>query len=70
MDSDSHKHFLKPEQEVRNYFLTLNLLEEELKAKEPFSKKLLLEVQIENLIIDLCKFSMALLTFDFFLCII
>ncbi len=45
MEEDAHKHFLKPEQEVRNYFLALNLLEEKLKAKEPFSKKLLLEVQ-------------------------
>lgn len=24
IDSDSHRHFLKPEQEVRNYFLALN----------------------------------------------
>lgn len=45
MERDAHKHFLKPEQEVRNYFLALNLLEEKLKNKEPFSKKLLLEVQ-------------------------
>lgn len=45
MERDEHKHFLKPEQEVRNYFLALNLLEEKLKAKEPFSKKLLMEVQ-------------------------
>lgn len=45
MESDGHKHFLKPEQEVRNYFLALNLLEEKLKEKEKFSKKLLLEVQ-------------------------
>lgn len=45
MERDAHKHFLKPEQEVRNYFLALNLLEEKLKAKEPFSKQLLLEVQ-------------------------
>ena len=45
MERDAHKHFLKPEQEVRNYFLALNLLEEKLKAKESFSKKLLLEVQ-------------------------
>lgn len=45
MERDEHKHFLKPEQEVRNYFLALNLLEEKLKAKEPFSKELLLEVQ-------------------------
>lgn len=45
IDSDSHKHFFKPEQEIRNYFLALNLLEEKLKNKEPFSKELLLEVQ-------------------------
>lgn len=45
IERDAHKHFLKPEQEVRNYFLALNLLEEKLKAKEPFSKELLLEVQ-------------------------
>ncbi len=45
MERDAHKHFLKPEQEVRNYFLALNLLEEKLKEKEPFSKELLLEVQ-------------------------
>lgn len=45
MEQDAHKHFLKPEQEVRNYFLALNLLEEKLKDKAPFSKRLLLEVQ-------------------------
>lgn len=45
MERDAHQHFLKPEQEVRNYFLALNLLEDKLKNKEPFSKKLLLEVQ-------------------------
>ena len=45
MERDEHKHFLKPEQEVRNNFLALNLLEEKLKANEPFSKELLLEVQ-------------------------
>lgn len=45
MERDEHKHFLKPEQEVRNYFLALNLLEEKLKKNEPFSQKLLLEVQ-------------------------
>ena len=31
MERDDHKHFLKPEQEVRNYFLALNLLEDKLK---------------------------------------
>ena len=40
-----HKHFLKPEQEIRNYFLALNLLEEKVKKKEPFSKAMVLEVQ-------------------------
>jgi len=45
IESDAHKHFLKPEQEVRNYFLALNLLEEKIKKREPFSIKLLLEVQ-------------------------
>lgn len=45
IDRDEHKHFLKPEQEVRNYFVALNLLEEKLRIKQPFSKELLLEVQ-------------------------
>ena len=40
IDSASHKHFLKPEQEVRNYFQALNLLEEKLKKKERFSKEI------------------------------
>ena len=35
MERDAHKHFLKPEQEVRNYFLALNLLEEKLKTNMP-----------------------------------
>ena len=34
-----------PEQEVRNYFLALNYLEEKVKNKEKFSKKLILDVQ-------------------------
>lgn len=45
MERDEHKHFLKPEQEVRNYYLALNLLEEKLKRKEVFSRQLILEVQ-------------------------
>ena len=28
LESDSHKHFLKPEQEIRNYYSALTLLEE------------------------------------------
>lgn len=45
IDSDPHRHFLKPEQEVRNYFLALSLLEEKAKQGVPFSKELILEVQ-------------------------
>ncbi len=45
IDSDPHKHFLKPEQEIRNYFLALGLLEEKSRMKVPFSKELILEVQ-------------------------
>ncbi len=45
IDSDEHRHYLKPEQEVRNYFLALNYLEEKSKKKEKFSKKLILDVQ-------------------------
>lgn len=45
IDCDKRKHFLKPEQEVRNYFLVLNYLEEKAKKKEKFTKKLILDVQ-------------------------
>ncbi|MBQ9341439.1 MAG: Fic family protein [Lachnospiraceae bacterium] len=45
IERDERKHFLKPEQEVRNYFLALQLLEEKAKKKERFSKKLILDVQ-------------------------
>ncbi len=45
IERDEHKHFLKPEQEIRNYFLALNLLEEKLKKKEVFSKEMIFEVQ-------------------------
>ncbi len=45
IDSDERQHFLKPEQEVRNYFLALNYLEEKARAKEEFSKSLILDVQ-------------------------
>lgn len=45
IDSDPHRHLLKPEQEVRNYFLALNFLEEKLKKKERFSKEMILKVQ-------------------------
>lgn len=45
IERDDRKHFLKPEQEVRNYFLALNYLEEMACNKEPLSKKLILDVQ-------------------------
>lgn len=45
IDSDPHKHFLKPEQEIRNYYIALSLLEEKLKNKEKFSIKMILEIQ-------------------------
>lgn len=45
IESDAHKHFLKPEQEVRNYFLALSYLEDKLKKKEKVTKKFILEVQ-------------------------
>lgn len=45
IESDPHKHFLKPEQEVRNYYMALNLLEEKVKQRAPFSRELILEVQ-------------------------
>ena len=40
-----NRHFLKPEQEVRNYYLALELLSTELEIKTPFSIDLLLKVQ-------------------------
>ena len=45
IENDERKHFLRPEQEIRNYFLALNYLEEKVKAKEKFSKELVLAVQ-------------------------
>ena len=45
IDCDERKHFLKPEQEVRNYFLALNYLESQLQNNTSFSKKLILDVQ-------------------------
>ncbi|MCR5736590.1 MAG: Fic family protein [Eubacterium sp.] len=45
IEQDERRHFLKPEQEVRNYFLALQFLEEKAKKKEKFSKKLILDVQ-------------------------
>lgn len=45
IERDEHRHFLRPEQEIRNYFLALTFLEEKLKRREAFSKGMILEVQ-------------------------
>jgi len=45
IENDDRKHLLKPEQEIRNYFLALNYLEEKAKSKTSFNKKLILDVQ-------------------------
>lgn len=45
IDNDERKYYLRPEQEVRNYFLALNYLEEMAGKKEKFSKRLILNVQ-------------------------
>ncbi|MCR5040795.1 MAG: Fic family protein [Clostridia bacterium] len=45
IDRDERKHFLKPEQEIRNYWLALSFLEEKAKRKEPVTKELILQVQ-------------------------
>lgn len=42
---DTHRHFLKPEEEVRNYYAALQLLEDRLGREEPLSLELLLDVQ-------------------------
>ena len=45
IDADPHRHFLRPEEEVRNYVQAMQLLETERKANIPFSVPLLLRVQ-------------------------
>ena len=45
IESDERKHFLKPEQEIRNYFLALNFLERKLELSEKLSVQLILDVQ-------------------------
>ena len=42
---DSRRHLLKPEQEIKNYYLALEYLENKLLEKEPLSLKLILDVQ-------------------------
>ena len=41
----NNRHFLKPEQEIRNYYLAIEFLETKLKNNEPISLKLILDVQ-------------------------
>ena len=45
IESDERKHFLRPEQEIRNYYLALDYLDKKAKRKEVFSKQLILDVQ-------------------------
>ena len=45
-----NRHFIKPEQEIRNYYLALELLDGKLKRRETLSLNLILEVQ--RLIVD------------------
>ncbi len=40
-----NRHFLKPEQEIRNYYIALEMLEKKLVRKEQLSMNLILEVQ-------------------------
>ena len=42
---DNRRHLLKPEQEIKNYYLALEYLENKLPEKEPLSLKLILDVQ-------------------------
>lgn len=45
IEQDERKHFLKPEQEIRNYYLALNYLEEKANEKAGLSTELILDVQ-------------------------
>ena len=45
IERDERRHLMKPEQEIRNYYLALELLERKASEKERFSKKLILDVQ-------------------------
>lgn len=45
IERDPHRHLLKPEQEIRNYYLALNMLEKMAEQKETFSLEMILKVQ-------------------------
>ena len=49
IESDERKHYLKPEQEVRNYFLALNYLEEKLNNNAQFKKIVALSNLIQRI---------------------
>ena len=42
---NKNRHLLKPEQEIKNYYLALEFLEKQLEKQEPLSLKLILDVQ-------------------------
>ena len=42
---NKNRHLLKPEQEIKNYYLALEFLEKQLDKQEPLSLKLILDVQ-------------------------
>ena len=45
IERDERKHLLRPEQEIRNYYLALNYLEKKAAENVKFSKQLILDVQ-------------------------
>lgn len=45
IESDPHQHFLKPEQEVRNYFMALSFLEKKLKNRQIVDIEMIMNVQ-------------------------
>ena len=45
IDRDEHKHLLKPQQEILNYYLAMDFLEKKAEKREKFSKKLILDTQ-------------------------
>ena len=45
IEADPHQHFLKPETEIRNYFMAIEFLNRKLEANIPYSTDLLLQIQ-------------------------
>ena len=44
IESDPHRHFLQPEQEIRNYVLAIEYLDERVRNKAAFDLDLILQV--------------------------